>query len=319
MENEMEFNVDDFLASIEKMKTPPREGFSGPRLNKILMHTKDNQGTVLIAPIFSKKIKNFFITISGVKEWHGSTTKLQGGIAWYKILPIEYYGELTTDEIELYDEVVGLWTELLNSGRFKYDKIRTRNYTLMTGFVKSHVDSSGKKIVEHENIPTLLIFPSLSPIDAMSAAISQKTTAQKGSKEWIPFIITPKLEGREGVIMLSFVKGPTSYQSTMGFEFNSKLNTVIEPDWSLSDDVLQLFDDPIKDFLGWQGGDDRYFNGEIFKELRDDMRITLKKLDSPTSEVPDIKLENKNGEVDPMISDKIDMKLPPEEVGDLPF
>lgn len=314
MENEFEFNVDDFLASIEERKTPLREGFSGPRLSKILMHTKDNQGTVLFAPIFSKTLKNFFTTISGVKEWNGSSTKLQGN-AWYKILPIECYGELTTDEIELYDEVVGLWTELLNSGRFKYDKIRTRNYTLMTGFVKSHVDSSGKKIAEHENIPTLLIFPSLSPVDAMSAAISQKTTAQKGSKEWIPFIITPKLEGREGVIMLSFVKGPTNYQASMGFEFNSKLNTVIEPDWSLSDDVLQLFDDPVKDFLGWQGGDDRYFNGEIFKELRDDMRITLKKLTSPTAkeEVPD----NKNTKVDPVLSDK--MKLPPEEIDDLPF
>jgi len=319
MENEMEFNVDDFLASIEEMKTPPREGFSGPRLNKILMHTKDNQGTVLIAPIFSKKIKNFFITISGVKEWNGSTTKLQGGISWYKILPIEYYGDLNPQEIELYDEVSGLWTELSKTGKFNYDKIRSRNYTLMTGFIKSHIDTAGKKINEHENVPALLIFPSLSPIDAMSSAIIQKTTAQKGSKEWIPYIITPKIEGREGVIMLTFVKGPTSYQSTMGFEFNSKLNIVMDPNWTLGDDVLKLFDDPIKEFLGWQGGSGRYFNEEVFKELRDDMRITLKKLDSPTSEVPDIKLENKNGGVDPMISDKIDMKLPPEEVDDLPF
>lgn len=320
MSNEMDFNVDDFLAGIEEKKTPPREDFDGPRLNKVLMHTKDNQGTVMFAPIFSKGLKNFFTSISGVKEWNGATTKLQNGAAWYKILPIEYYGDLAPEQIELYNEVTGLWTEISKSKKFKFDKIRARNYTIMTGFIKSHTDSSGKKVEGHEDIPACMIFPSLAPVDAMSSAIHQKTTAQKGSKEWIPYIITPKLEGREGVIMLTFTKGPTSYLSTMGFEFNSKMNTVIDADWTLSEDILKLFDNPIREFIGWQGDGDKYFNEEVFKELKADLMITLKKINSaPAASQTDAVPENKNTGVDPMLADKKDTQLPADEQNGLPF
>lgn len=296
-----EYNLEAFLEGLEQDKASGR----GPsdRINKILMNTKDNQGTIIFVPFLNKKNNNFYMKVSDVKEWKGNTTKLDSGEAWYKILPEEYYGDLSPENQALLSEINGLLDSISEYDVHSYDKLRTRNYSLFYGVLTSHNSTDKGELLDNVDKPCLFIFPSVSPINAMSTSISAKVQALKGRKEWIMGVLNPNPTGREGVLSISFKKasGP-GYETTVGFEFNTQYDTVIDPKHVFEEDMVRFFNDPLRDLLGWQGdGEAGYFNVEVMKELRSDLKLELKRLsmeDSNPIRSEEPTYENKNGQQD---------------------
>lgn len=296
-----EFSVDAFMKGLDEDKVINK----GPsdRITKILMNTKDNQGTIMFVPFMNKKTNNFYLKLSIVKEWNGRTTKFDTAEVWYKILPEEYYENLSQENQDLLVEINGLFKSIEELGVFSYDKIRTRNYTLIYGVLLSHSGTEGNLITTNVDKPCLFIFPSHSPITAIADATASKCQALKGDRLWLTKVLSPNNTGRTGVMLITFRKSQKGggYDSSVLFEGNSELNTFIDPNRVFEESITKHFNDPIRDFLGWQGnGESGYFNTEIMKELRDDLKNEFLKIQAERKIAPEPVYENKNGNQDPM-------------------
>lgn len=308
------FDVDAFLEGLEQDKAS--KGGPSDRVSKVLMNTRDNQGTIIFVPFMNKKNNNFYMTVERVREWKGHTTLLDSGEAWYRILPEDYYEDLTQENKDLLAEVTGLFDEIGTWEVHDWGKQRIRNYSLLYGVLISHSSTEGKEHNDNVDSPCLFIFPSLSPINALSTAIASKVQALKGNKSWITGILNPNNTGREGVVSLTYKKesGP-GYSTTISFEFNTQYNVLVDPEHEFEEEVTKLFDDPLRDLMGWQGGEgNNYFNEVAMKELRNDLRLELNSLikESEASKESETKYENKNSS-----SDRDPMKSP-TSTGDVP-
>lgn len=310
MENQNEvlpFDMDNFLEGL--MKDSKKEFQVSDRANKVLMNLKSNQGNVTILPIISKKIGNIYCKLPSVREFKAMTSVLESeDPVWYKILPKDIYDGLTEAQSELYDEVTGLFDQILEYDMLEYTEIRVRNYSLFTGVCLNHINLDGEKMEDNINQPCLFIFPSFAPIDALNTAISTKKSVL-GDKtvQWLTKIITPQLTNRQGALLLSFKKPDApGYQATISFEVNNPADfiEVVDPKRDFTDEASK-FEDPIGSFIGWMNNQETgsRFNETVFRELRDNLKVTLKELEKQASEgeQPADTTPNVNGSADPML------------------
>jgi len=284
----MAFDLDAFMADLEseskKKSDKPRSAMD--RLNRILMNTKDNQGTLQMVPFISKKFNSIYAKIEGVREFNGYTSIIdREDPVWYKILPIEFYGNLTQEQIELYSEVVSLYDSLYDTGKIDYDEIRSRNYSLFFGVaVKMIRAEDGSEIKDFLDVPSLFIYPSSNVIDNFSAALISKRSAIGADKIglYLQDIISPALKGRKGIIQITYTKANIGYDANIGFERNGDFNTFIDPNKEFSEEFASKFDDPIATFLGWMYDRDNnaYFNESVFVELKKNLLMRLKEVTS---------------------------------------
>jgi len=295
------FDLDAFIAGINQDKVVSVS--KKDRLNKVLMNTRTNQGTVSLIPIFSKKLNNFYFRVQDVLEYFGDTTLLDNkdGV-WYKIMPIEFYGALNEDQIELYNEVRGLLTTLRDYDEVSYDELRYRNYSVILGICTKLLDTDQKVVETYKDCPCMFIYPSPMPINNVVDALNERV-ANTGSKAWVTRVISP-LEGeRKGVLQIYFKKkdgDQPGYNSSAKFEMNNSDEGVfvVPADFKVTKEMIEKFDDPVAAFNGWmntkEGG---LFNEIAFKELRDQLKLRLKGLngdDEKVSEDSTQTYENKN-------------------------
>lgn len=293
--------IDDFLSGLEADKQQPR---TNNGIVKMLMSAPDNQGAVLFAPFQDTATKQFYKLIRGCKELKTTISTYKDGndAVWVKILPKEFYDDLTPAQSELYDRVVGLfdqYDEQLGDIPRKWESIRTRSYSLFQGVLTGQVNKAGTVVTDNVGKAVLLIFPARNPINELATAIQTKKAAMNNSTEWIPAIFAPGPTGRMGVVTISFSKPDSpGYNCSVGFEVNSAINKVVSEE-GFPEDVVSQFGDMVSEFLGWQNGDGSKFNTTNFTELEKILTIELNKLNTGAPSNPQV--ENKNG-VDPMIS-----------------
>jgi hypothetical protein len=281
------FDLDSFIAGINQDKSQPRN--SKDRLNRVLMNVRDNQGTLTFVPIYSKSAKNFYIKLSRVYEYYGDTSLLDSGEAWYRILPLECYGQLSPEQIELYHEVKGYLDTLNDNEEVGYDEFRVRNYSLFYGLCQSLKNSEGKYNEDLVNAPCLFVYPSANVVNQLCDSINAKIDVMKGRKDWLAWVLSLSNTGRKGVVQVKFVKADgAGYDCTVAFEFNSELNTVIDPEMEISEDIMSKFDDVMPAFLGWlyDNANKQYFNEVGFKELRDQLKLRVKAMTEGEPEPP---------------------------------
>lgn len=282
----MPFDLDAFIAGINNDKSKSSD--AKDRLNKVVMNTRDNQGILTMIPIMSRTTGNFYMKIPRVYEYWGDTSMVGDGEAWYRILPIEMYKDLSAEQMALYTEVKGMLDYLNDNEEVSYDEFRVRNYVLLYGICQSLKNTEGKLNDKIKDAPCIFTYPSNCVIDALGSAINTKIEAMKGRREWIPAVLNPSGKGYQGVMMVNFVKstGP-GYDCAISFEFNSAMNTVIDEDYEITDKQFEFFDDVLPQFLGWiyDRSHSSYFNEVAFKELRDQLKIRINKM----------KLKNENG------------------------
>lgn len=295
--------IDDFLAGLEEDKQHPRSTSS---FEKLLMSSRDNQGTVVFAPFQDTYSKKFYLLIPYVKEFKTVIPNYRDGNdeVWVKILPKEFYGDLTQEQSALYDEVVGLFDqvdEALGDIPNKWNLIRGRSYSIFQGVILNQLNAQGVKVSDHINKPALLIYPSRNPINELASAIKNKIAGMNNSKEWIPAVFAPTDKKREGVIAITFTKPDSpGYDCSVNFEFNSPYAKVIDPEVGFPEEVTKEFGNVLESFLGWQNGKNGRFNEENFKELKQVFIVRLNSLGADKVKAPEEPIENKNG-VDPMI------------------
>jgi hypothetical protein len=284
-----EFNFDEFLAGIERDRSHSGDFDATKVLNQVMMSSVSNQGIVTFVPFISKLYNNFYLKVPGVCEFYGETELTSSGEGWFRLLPIDFYGQLTDTELELYNEVKALYNEYAEYDP-GYQAQRIRTYSLFTGVQVSHVvDSDKSRHDELNDCACLYIFPSNRVIDAFNTAINSKIDVMKGSKAWIPAVLSPSNTGRRGVIQISFVKSTgAGYDANVAFEFNSELQPVIDPEKVFPDEVVNLFDDVLKVFLGWRYDktNDKMFNLKYMQEFRDNLRLEIKRMNSLNDELP---------------------------------
>lgn len=274
------FDLDAFIAQVNNDKS---KGSTDPksRLNKLLMNTRDHQGTVSFLPVRSQKTGQFYTKLSRVIEYWGTTSIIENGEAWYKILPLEAYGELSQDDLDLYNEVKGYLDQV--ESNLDYDEYRVRNYVLFNGILMDiHPKAENAKINKDIiGCPCLFVYPSNGVIDAFGTAINNKIDIMKGNKQWIPTILNPTYKGYQGVMQVSFTKSSgVGYDTAVAFEFNSNFNQIVDPAYEIPEETVKKFDDVLPTFLGWMYDRDneKYFNTIAFKELRDQLKIYIKEL-----------------------------------------
>lgn len=295
--------IEDFLEGLDKDGQRPRKS-SG--IEKILMNSRDNQGTVVFAPFLDTNTKKFYVPVNDVRELRTTISRYRDGNdeVWMKILPKEFYGNLTESQSKLYDEVLGLFDQYnadLGDISNKWSKIRRRSYSLFQGVLINHLNSQGAQQRDRIGKPVLLVFPSRQPINELAVAIKNKIAGMNNSKEWIPAVFSPTSSGREGVVTISFTKPDSpGYDCSVGFEFNSSYAKIIDTEKGFPEEVTNEFGDVVSEFLGWQNGESGRFSEANFSELRKILTMEISKLsvDASRTEAP---LENKNG-IDPMLS-----------------
>lgn len=306
--------IDDFLKGLEEDKSKPRERENF--LQKVLMSSRDSQGTIVFAPFMDTKIKKFYVPVNGVREYRTTLSKFHEGNdeVWVKILQKELYGELTEAQSKLYDEVVGLFDQVdeeMGDTPNKWETLRVRSYSLFQGVVINHLDPKGAKKQDLINKPALLVFPSKQPINELAEAIKNKMAAMNNSKEWIPAVFSPNATGRDGVLTISFTKpDKPGYDCSVGFEFNSTYAKIIDPAVGFPEEVVNEFGDMIFSFLGWQNGPNGRFSEENFKELKAHLESALKVSQAGAPKVEEVP-ENKNG-IDPMLATPVASSVAPE-------
>lgn len=297
----MAFDIDGFLDNLDKDKSKGKD--KSAQLNRVLMNVKTNQGLLTMLPVMSKSSGNFYKKLPRVYEYYGTTSKLDSGEAWFKIMALEDYGDITQEQKDLWAEVRGYLDTLQEkeSGFVEnYGQFRVRNYALFTGIMSSLKDLDGNMQEEYVNCPCLFTYPTNSVIDAFGTAINTKIDVMKGRREWIPYVLNPNPSGYKGVMTIDFRKSAgVGYDATVSFEFNSEMNTVVDPDYVIPDETIAYFDDVMPTFLGWcyDRENKSYFNEEIFKELRDQLkqRVGFLKLGESSEEKPAEEVyENKN-------------------------
>lgn len=299
----MAFDLDSFIAGINREVESYKDSMGGNgrgnRLSKIHANRTEYQGTITFLPVYSKGIDNFFLSLSRVYEYFGHTSLLDKvDKAWFKVLPKSLYGKLTPEQSKLYDLTAGLCEELRKSKKLSFKEFRTRNYSLFPCICQSIKSASTGKLVEDFNDrPSLIIYPSFGPIEAMSTAMNNKIDALKGNRDWVVGIFSPTGTGYQGVMQMSFTKssGP-GYVCSASFEMNTTLSPVVDPAMELDADTKALFDDILASFLGWgyDSENGSYFNEQYFRELKDQLLIVTGKQDRAAAERPIA--ENRNGE-----------------------
>lgn len=297
----MAFDIDGFLDNLDKDKSKSKD--KSAQLNRVLMNVKTNQGLLMMLPVMSKSVGNFYKKLPRVYEYYGTTSKLDSGEAWFKVMSLEDYGDIPQSQKDLWAEVRGYLDTLQEKEDGfvdNYGQFRVRNYALFTGIMQSLKDLDGNMQEDYVNCPCLFTYPTNSVIDAFGTAINTKIEAMKGRREWIPFVLNPNNKGWKGLMTIDFRKSAgVGYDTNISFEFNSDMNIVVDPEYELPEDTVKFFDDIMPTFLGWcyDRENKSYFNEEIFKELRDQLkeRVGFLKLGaSDSKEKTEESYENKN-------------------------
>lgn len=294
------FNVDDFINQLEQDKVVSN---TGDRLQKIRMNAPDNQGSMTFLPFTNKKTGKFYLKVPRVREFNARSSKLDKE-AWFMIMPKEMYGELSKEDSELYDSVVGLFDALDKSDRFSYEVLRVRDYSLMFGIPISHTNTKKTEITEFLGKPSLLIFPSARVINSMAAAISNKVSALKGNQEWLTGIFNDNPTGRVGVVSISFVKATgAGYDIGVTFELNAPFANVVDPTLEIPETAIAKFDDAFGELLSWMKPENGYFDTAIFTELRDTLvrEYNRVKASQVAAATPSVQVQNSNSGTDPML------------------
>lgn len=295
------FDLDAFMADLENDSQKPRS--AEDRLNRVLMNIRDNQGTLEMLPFLSKKIGNIYTKIEKVREFKGYTSVIdKEDPVWYKILPLSSYGKLTSEQLELYSEVSGLYDALFETEELERDEIRLRNYSMFFGVALKLTNTDGNEVEDFLGVPALFLYPSLNVVDALNSAIASKKKALGDKiKPFLQDIITPTLSGRKGIIQIDYKRANIGYDAKVSLERNTEFRTFIDPDKKFTPEFASQFDDPIAGFLGWMYDRENksYFHETAFRELKKNLEIRLKEVTGQSQE-DEPTPENKNGYVDPM-------------------
>jgi hypothetical protein len=251
------------------------------------------QGTISILPISYKNER--VIELNRVyKCWCPVNDDWSRGFM-YRILPDEYY-----PEGNIRNRIHALRTKLqaaLDANKLSWKECKRQNISLMLGLVINHRNTKGDQvsstlfggdtIVEHRNVPALIIFPNNKLKTAIQSDLDMKPDP-------IPFAMRVyadvPLKDRKGWLTVKFT------DASQGFGYDVSANTdIINPivmpngilptDFNYDDERVKLLEttDPIRHILDTYQvgeGDGVYYNEESLTRLEGAVSFFINRADA---------------------------------------
>jgi len=282
-----EIDLEAFIAQVNSDRTHVSDVKN--QLNRVWMNG-DNLGNLSFLPIYSQKYKHIYTKIEGVYEYYTDTSKLKSGEGKYRILPIEFYGDLSEEEIALYDEVKSLlieadnqFTKLYPNDHYKY--LSVKYYSIFFGILQSLTRLEGKPEKDLVGCPCMFIYPTTNVINAFGDGINTMTDSLNGSRTWMSAVITTNLTNRQGVMNISFNPKPNNavgYNASVSFVLNSVAGMVVDPNYVIPETYQDFYegDDIVREFITWEYDNEnkRPYDPIVFKELKDMLIMKLTEL-----------------------------------------
>lgn len=279
-------NVDAFMSGIKASIPPATSKDDSTKLQKIYLNAEPNQGKISFIPYSGEEGFYFFFTrqeggednrVKELRVWNDDYETF----VWLKILPKKFYGNLTAEQSAKYDEVVSLWQSAVddevlesNSGNVR---ARLRSYGLHYGYVLQHFNLTNQNVEDTNQGPSLIVAPSANAAKAFDDGISNKSVAL-GGNQWIPAAMNDQTENRKGYVLLSFSKATAGFGYSVGYniEFSTDFSEMPPKDFVCKPEEKALFKSMIKDFMGWQNGEDgSMFSEPVFNDALFNLRSAL--------------------------------------------
>jgi len=285
--NEMS-NLGNFFDRLSKKQKPASKDDT-PKLKVIALNYGPKYGTIKFLPFLDANYGPVVLIdddegrMREISIWRDVDSSEDGGWdAWYHVLPLSYYDNLTQDEIDLYNRVVSKFDYARDSGGdngaglYDYQSLRTKCYGLFYGYALQYFNTENKSQDNFTAGPALIVIPN------RTVGFTLKTDMEKwdsyGSTAWRNKIYNNNLTGRDGWLEVSLVPrvdGGVGNNLTINHAVanpNMPQANAVGPDLVISDDVLKMFSVSIlRSFLGWEAGKDKLFDAENFKKIEFDL------------------------------------------------
>lgn len=296
------FNISSFLQNLEQNQ-PKASGFNGKpdvKIEKIYLSHPDWQGKYQILPVISSESGQPFEFLQKVREIKlNRKITLQNGEekesqVWMKILPIDAYkmqspdgqrvSSLTASDEELlrkvqtsfdilYDELGGASKERNPDVNKTVGYMRRRNYSLFYGRCINHWGASDPRNPKHQNFSALFVCSAKGFSEAIKSNLNDSVIQYGDPAEWSGQIYSRESTGRTGFLLFSVnlgVGGQVGYTLTVQHVIG---NTQVSSH-TIPSEELELMQDPIEGFLGWQA--DKREPGRLFnRSLMEDLLANL--------------------------------------------
>lgn len=268
----------------------------------INMQSKKNYGSIVFVPYVtgdkdSVAVLNNVMEVGYVRE---GTYKDEGGkeqkfknAAWYRLLNLEDYPDLSSEEVDIYKHLRSMGSKL-NGHKFSKNttqdrqernkRIRFKDYVLISAYVIEHRDKDGKKL--HEKVPAVIAFSSKTFMQEFNKALKAKDDKAGGSTEWQMKLFNDKVK-RKKYLQVSYALSDNpkkiGYIVSVSIEdFNDETirytggngDKGYDLDLTSQKEKLDQLTDPINKFLGKNG---RYFNRKEIDGLTERLHELMNK------------------------------------------
>lgn len=277
----MAFDPQKYVEELKAKKAsqPVEYEDNGPRLNKVWMVAEENRGTltgVLLPDPTTGQFFTYFDKDTGrireVKYYDDD----RDNWAWGKIMPKEFYGQLTSEQSAKYDQVVSIVDSLMENetlGDTGYLHVKYKSYALYNLKITSHFNTKNEVVkngdVANAGRMSFIVVPTGMLSLRQREAIEKLSSAAGGDVSWLALVQNSELTGRTAAFELSFKNSSTGgfgYDVSAEYRFNGQgpFNAV-PTDFVITQEEADLTKDGhIKSFLGWQAGENSLFNDAVF-------------------------------------------------------
>ena len=306
----MSNSVESFLERLQSMspKKKPTSFVKRRAIETVYTNAKANFGKYQLLPLTSV-INDFpYVSLKNTREIKMPRKNVmsdgtpQEYSAWIKLLPKDAYtikdpstgrevSSLTAADESLLDQAYAIWEELYKELDAKNNVmnpaigglIRRKTYSLFMARVMNYWSVGNTREVARQNFSALMVVTSKGFMDTVGESISD-TSITAGAEDWIKDVYNRDASGRKGFLMFNISKSESpGFNISVSHSLNAEnyLNGVTIPD-----EDLELMQNPVQMFLGWQAGreDDsvpadqrRLFNKALITEAIEFMTDLLAK------------------------------------------
>lgn len=293
-----EWNVQAFLSQLKSAQPQPKSENRSQVIETTYLNIPANLGKYQIFPINSVVTNNPFEFLYRTQEVSIATGKNQDGTdrySWHKLLPVcayDFYDEgtgrivssLTQSEKDLLASAHAvfdhMWEVIPEEQRKDYCRIK--NYTIGFAYVINKFGLKDQVKPVRSNFCTLLVCTSKDFANALNKDIDLQQTnhgdAQNPeNRKWLAEIYNRKASNRSGWLIFTISGASTGIGFSVSATHTSGLKPEITDGINIPEDQLELMQDPVRAFLGWQAGQDKLFNEQLILKTIEKMNSIIAK------------------------------------------
>jgi len=300
-----------FQDQLTNSATAPRDenGEDSLRLQKVTMSSRDYLGKIFFVPVIPKSGSLPWIHFTRpTSETDNRTYELKlwsedyEDFVWHKLLPKVMYPDLTPEESALYDEISSMWQFANDDEITDFNTAKRGNYSFCFGKVLNHYNVANEVVEKTSGKMSLLVFPSASVASKLKEN-TDSVTLMSGNNAWLNSVYNNNLTERTGCIKVSFTKGASmGYDIVVEHLFNNGMVNPVATDFAITPEEMNLCDNLITRFLGFNQGKDRLWNNDHAKFMKSELERMIKEASPEEAQATDAApVQNMNQTVDPML------------------